>query len=64
MEQKFVTKLKPVITLSISIMNLITHAAASGIGVGGFIPNLSLSDHEAMLDLMKENLEAFDQETG
>lgn len=63
-EQKFVTKLKPVIKLSILIVNLITHAAASGIGVGGFIPDLSLSEHETMLELMKKDLEAFDQETG
>lgn len=50
--------------LSILIINLITHAAASGIGIGGFIPDLSLSEHEAMLDVMREDLEALDRETG
>lgn len=63
MDQKFVTQFKPVIKLSILIVNLITHAAASGIGIGGFMPDLSLSDHETMLEVMKEDLEAFDQET-
>lgn len=63
-EQKFVKKFKPVMKLSLLIINIITHAAASGIGIGGFIPDLSLTEHQAMLELMKEELEGFNEETG
>lgn len=63
MEQKYVTKLKLVIRLSLCVISIIANAAAIGSVVGGFLSGLNLSEHEELLGVMRAHLEDLDQNT-
>lgn len=55
-------RLGPALKLSLKVVNILVHLAALGFGAGTLIPNLSLSEHEKLLDVFREDLEAMEKE--